>query len=59
MKPTDTNIAKFFDTTRATLRNYKKGSKGKQHLYNAMKEYFESFHSEMIKADNNISKKLK
>lgn len=41
MKPTDTNIAEFFNTTRATLRNWKV-SKDKRlvHRYEALKEYF-------------------
>lgn len=40
MKPTDTNIAKFYDLDRRTLLNYKTGSLGKQRLYEAMKLYF-------------------
>lgn len=40
MKPTDTAIAKFYGVSRQTLRNYKNGTKEKQRLYFAMKEYF-------------------
>lgn len=40
MKPTDTNLAKFYGVSRETLRNYKNGGIEKQRLYNAMKKYF-------------------
>lgn len=40
MKPTDTNIAKYYGVTRMTLNNYKNGAIEKQRLYKAMKEYF-------------------
>ena len=41
MKPTDTNIAEFFNTTRATLRNWKVSKDKKlNHRYTALKDYF-------------------
>ena len=40
MKPTDTNLAKFYGVSRETIRNYKNGVIEKQRLYNAMKKYF-------------------
>jgi hypothetical protein len=40
-KPTDIEIAKSYDVTDATLRNYKKGSGGKKRLYRAMKYYYD------------------
>ena len=40
MKPTDTNIAKYYGVSRETLRNYRKGAIEKQRLYKAMKAYF-------------------
>lgn len=46
MRPTDINIAEFYDITRKTLHNYKNGNKGKQRLYEAMKAYFIEYHKE-------------
>lgn len=41
MKPTDTNIAKFFNTTVQTLGNWKRSKdKALNHRYKALKEYF-------------------
>ena len=40
MKPTDTNLAKFYGVSRETIRNYKKGAIEKQRLYEALKQYF-------------------
>ena len=40
-KITDIEIANFFDVSDTTIRNYKKGSNGKQELYKAMRYYCE------------------
>lgn len=40
MKPTDTNMAKYYGVSRETLRNYKNGTQEKKRLYEAMKLYF-------------------
>ena len=41
MKPTDTNLAKFYDTDRKTIGSYRKSTKeGVLRKYEAMKEYF-------------------
>jgi len=45
MKSTDINIAKYFDVSTATLRNWKKGSTEKQRCYQALKEFFIKEHS--------------
>lgn len=37
MKPTDTNIAKYYDLTRQTIASYRAK---KVNLYNAMVKYF-------------------
>ena len=52
MKPTDTNIAKFYGITRMTLHNYKNGDAFKQRLYEAMKNHF-------IYSSNKADSKLK
>lgn len=38
MKPTNTNLAKFYGLTRQTIGAYKKG---KPKIYEALKRYFE------------------
>lgn len=41
MKPTDKNIAKFYDTTPQTLYNWKTSDKqGTRERYEALKNYF-------------------
>ena len=41
MKPTDKNIAKFYDTTPQTLYNWKTSDKqGVRERYEALKNYF-------------------
>lgn len=37
MKPTNTNLAKFYGLTRQTIGTYKKE---RPNIYNALKEYF-------------------
>lgn len=46
MKPTNTNIAKYYGLTRQTIASYKKA---KPLLYKAMKEYFINRNNELIK----------
>lgn len=47
MKPTDTNIAEFFHTTRATLRNWKTSKDKKlNHRYEALKKYFIEYYKD-------------
>jgi|GEM_PF-5930557 len=40
MKPTNINIAKYYNLTVQTLSNYKSGSVEKQRVYLALKKYF-------------------
>jgi len=50
-KPTQTEVANFYDLTTATLRNYKKGGLGERRRYSALYDYYSRPHTDKKMSD--------
>jgi len=50
-KPTQTEVADFYDLTTATLRNYKKGRLGERRRYYALYDYYSRPHTDKKMSD--------